>query len=80
LFEEPDLLFSDLKGFFAAHFPAIVDEQCRPGERRRHKPWPVAAIVKRFLSVLTWALRRARHFALVEKVPYPDLEEAKGVA
>jgi hypothetical protein len=31
------------------------------------------ADVKYFLGVLTRALRRARHFALVEDVPYPTM-------
>src|SRR5215831_6592952 len=36
--------------------------------------------VKYFLSVLTRALRRARHFALVEKVPCPTKARFQSVA
>ena len=38
------------------------------------------ADVKSFLSVLTRALRRARHFALLEKVPYPTKARSQSVS
>jgi hypothetical protein len=38
------------------------------------------ADVKPFLSVLPRALRRARHFALLEKVPYPTKARFQSVS